>query len=153
METFQIITLISSILSLSTITGLIWKDLYGKEKARKEHVDQLEENETQEDLRTIIKEEILPMDKKVDSISKKITLLTEGTLSGLRNDILKCYYDCVRKGYRNDYDYTNMHDLFDAYKGLNGNSFVQDIIKRFDELPTKEEYRQAHKGGGALDGE
>ena len=34
--------------------------------------------------------------------------------------------------------------MYDSYKDLNGNSYVEDVVNRFDELPTKEEY-QAEK--------
>ena len=57
-----------------------------------------------------------------------------GTLSSLRNDILTCYYRCVEKGYRNDWDYTNIHDLYKSYSELHGNSFVADVMERFDNL-------------------
>ena len=62
----------------------------------------------------------------------------EGTKCSLRNDILTLYYKCCEKGYRNDYDYQNIHEMYDAYQELDGNSFIKDIMKRFDELPVKE---------------
>lgn len=65
--------------------------------------------------------------------------MSEGELSSLRNDILTCYYRCREKGYRGDWDYTNIHDLYDAYKQLHGNSFIDDVMKRFEALPAKEE--------------
>jgi len=85
------------------------------------------------------------IDDKVSPMSKKLDAIGDGTLSSLRNDILTCYYKCVDKGYRNDYDYTNVHDMYESYYNLNGNSFVADVMKRFDELPTKEDWEKKHK--------
>lgn len=73
-------------------------------------------------------------------IIERLGKIEGGTLSGLRDDILTCYYRCLEKGYRNDWDYTNIHDLHDAYTTLGGNSFIADIMTRFDNLPTKEEH-------------
>lgn len=82
-------------------------------------------------------EEILKA--RIDPISERLDRLSDGTLSSLRNDILTCYYRCREKGYRGDWDYTNIHDLYEAYKELHGNSFIDDVMKRFDALPAKEE--------------
>ena len=72
-------------------------------------------------------------------------LISNGTLCSLRNTIKNCYYDCLNKGYRNDYDFENIHALFKAYKDLDGNSFIEDIMNRFDKLPSKDEYMRRKK--------
>jgi len=95
------------------------------EKIRQERID---------DIKSILK----PISDKIDKIDKKLDATAEGTLASLRNDILTLYYKCCEKGYRNDYDYQNIHEMYDAYKELDGNSFICDIMKRFDELPVKE---------------
>ena len=155
MQWYQIVTLIISALSLPTIAGLIWKDIYDKRKNEHKHIEQLKTEESQNILRDIIKAEIQPLNTQISEIINKMDCLSEGTLSSLRNDILTCYYRCREKGYRNDYDYQNIHDLFDAYAGLHGNSFICDIMKRFDKLPTKEQYTQQRQTniGGSKDGE
>ena len=33
--------------------------------------------------------------------------------------------------------------MYDSYKELNGNSYVNDVITRFDNLPTEEDYKAA----------
>lgn len=98
-----------------------------EEKIRKERKADMEE---------IVKKEVNPLSAKLDKLSN-------GTLSSLRNDILTCYYRCREKGYRGDWDYTNIHDLYEAYTELNGNSFIADVMKRFDALPAKEEVEAA----------
>ena len=95
------------------------------EKIRQERID---------DIRSILK----PISEKIDKIDKKLDATAEGTLASLRNDILTLYYKCCEKGYRNDYDYKNIHDMYDAYRDLDGNSFITDVMDRFDKLPVKE---------------
>lgn len=155
MDWYHIVTLIISALSLPTIAGLVWKDIYEKKKQDIKRKNQLEEKEEQEVLRTVIKEEMVDAIKKVDVISDQLIKVSDGTLSSLRNDILTCYYRCHEKGYRNDYDYQNIHDLYKAYTELHGNSFIKDVIKRFDNLLTKEQFFALHpeKKGEAQDGE
>lgn len=31
-----------------------------------------------------------------------------------------------------------MHDMYEAYRALKGNSYIDDIMHRFDDLPPKE---------------
>lgn len=93
-----------------------------------------------QDMQQIVDKAVEPVNKKIDILMDKVSKTEEGTLSSLRNDILTCYYRCVEKGYRGDWDYENIHHLYAAYNELNGNSFVKDVMKRFDELPTKEDY-------------
>lgn len=150
MPWYNIITLIFSALGLSTIVGLFWKDLHDKKaKEREENSDRIKKQKKQEQkdaIREVLDEVFAPacttMGVRLDVLDKKIDLLSGGTLSALRNDILKNYYQCRDKGYRNDYDFANMHDLYESYKDLGGNSFITDIMERFDALPTKEEYQE-----------
>ena len=76
--------------------------------------------ERRQDVKQIVKEEIEPLNAKVDILTDKVSKTEEGTLSSLRNDILTCYYRCLEKGYRGDWDYENIHHLYDAYFDLNG---------------------------------
>lgn len=145
MTWFQIVSLALSTLSLSTLFGLVWKTLYDKKMAESDHVKKLKEEEHLIEMRKMIADEVAPIGETIAQIKDKLDQVGDGTLSSLRNDILKCYYDCLAKGYRNDFDYENLHDLYTSYDGLNGNSFVADIVKRFDELPTKEQYRKEHE--------
>ena len=146
MTWYQIVSLIISVLSLSTLSGLLWKTFYDKKMAESDHMKKLKKEERLEELRKMIADQVLPIVETIGQVKEKLDQVGDGTLSSLRNDILKCYYDCLAKGYRNDFDYENLHDLYTSYDGLNGNSFVADIVKRFDELPTKEQYRKEHEG-------
>ena len=96
-----------------------------------------------------LKSEIAPIINKMQEIDNRIEKVSNGTLASLRDDILNCYYRCREKGYRNDYDYQNIHDLYDAYDELEGNSFIGDVMSRFDKLPTKEDMKtQLNEGKG-----
>jgi hypothetical protein len=105
--------------------------------------------ERKQEIREIVVESVKPINSqindlsnKVDGINDQLKKVEDGALSTLRNDILTCYYRCAEKGYCNDYDYTNIHHMYESYDALKGNSFVADIIKRFDKLPRKEETKK-----------
>jgi hypothetical protein len=105
--------------------------------------------ERKQEIREIVVESVEPINSqiedlsnKVDGINDQLKKVEDGALSTLRNDILTCYYRCAEKGYCNDYDYTNIHHMYESYDALKGNSFVADIIKRFDKLPRKEETKK-----------
>ena len=109
-----------------------------KEQAEKKELESLRDEKIRQERINDIKEILKPISNKIDKIDKKLDATAEGTLASLRNDILTLYYKCCEKGYRNDYDYQNIHEMYDAYQELDGNSFIADIMKRFDELPVKE---------------
>lgn len=146
-----VISLIGSTI-ITTIVGLIVKVTLSKEFDKQKELTILREErekiERKRELTQDLMSQLKPIENKLDEMSNKLTEATEGTLSSLRNDILTCYYRCREKGYRNDYDYQNIHDLFDAYEGLGGNSFIRDVMGRFDRLPIKEDVKDidAHMG-------
>lgn len=152
-----VISLISLVVStaVTTVVGLVitravkrhYKQKDEKEAATEAELAELKrrrDSETRtmlrQDVQQVVDNAIQPVTEKIDILVDKISKTEEGTLSSLRNDILTCYYRCVEKGYRGDWDYENIHHLFAAYSALNGNSFVGDVMKRFDELPTREDY-------------
>ena len=139
---------------ITTVIGLVIKHYFNKQLKTKEERevelralrDEKNRREHEADMTRVVVDAMKPLEDKVDALNAKMDKLEDGTLSTLRNDILNCYYKCVEKGYRNDHDYQNMHHMFESYKALNGNSYVADIVKRFDEdLPTKEEYKTSKK--------
>lgn len=150
-----IVSLICSTIITTTI-GLIIKTYFSrllakKEKAaqdrqvKEEEYEKLREDrirrERKADVMNCTAEVVKPLADKIDKLDQKLGTVEDGTLSTLRNDILTCYYRCVEKGYRNDYDYQNIHHMHESYAELHGNSYVKDIMDRFDELPTKEELK------------
>lgn len=143
-----VITIISLVGStiITTVIGLLIKYYFNKAIKQKEERDaelqKLREDkirrERKEDMVETITEVVKPIEEKIDKLEHKVQLNNNATLSSLRNSITTCYYKCSEKGYRNDYDYTNIHDMYEEYKKLDGNSYISDIMDRFDALPVKE---------------
>lgn len=138
-----VISLVGSTI-ITTIVGIIVKKTL--DKRFKEHEDyiRLKDEEMKRgrltDVELTMSKVLEPVKEEIHSISKKLEKVEDGTLSTLRNDILTCYYKCFEKGYRNDYDYQNMHHMYDSYAELHGNSYVADVMDRFDVLPSKEQW-------------
>lgn len=97
-----------------------------------------------DDLRAIIKEEnkasVAPLEAQMEKFSNKLNIVADGTTDILRERLLSCYYKCMKKGYRTQYDYENVDHMFREYKSLNGNSFVEECVKKIKALPSEEEY-------------
>ncbi len=142
MQWYEILITILTLLSVSSIFGLIWKSVHEKVVRKYEHLNELKNNEQEESLRKIIREETKELTEKVDSVSDKINVINEGVVCTLRNDILNCYHECCSKGYRDERDYSNIHHLYDCYVKLGGNSFVEGLIKEFDALPSEDLFKK-----------
>lgn len=109
-----------------------------KEIAEKKELEILRDEKIRQERINDVTEILKPISDKIDKLTEKLEATAEGTLASLRNDILTLYYKCCEKGYRNDYDYKNIHEMYDAYKELDGNSFIADVMERFDDLTVKE---------------
>ena len=131
---------ICSTLAIPTVIGLIWKDIHDKKKENSEEKKRKRKEEFQNNIREVIQEELKPLNDKIETMDQKIDLVADGTTSDLRNNIKDCFYRCHEKGYRNDYDFKNIHALYNSYHNLHGNSFIDDIMNRFDSLPPKEDF-------------
>ena len=156
---------------ISTVIGFITTralkniaDKKDKEKAEKEQKElkdkadlekfryQQEREERRNDTKDIVNDalkginvQLQVLNKRFDHVDSVLDIHGEANLASLRNDILNFYYLCVDKGYRSDEDYTNMDDMYKAYVKLDGNSFIEDKIKEFKKLPTKEQYKKKLK--------
>ncbi len=158
-ESSAVISIVGTVLAivLSVAVPLVIKHYLqkyiDKKDARNIELEQLRHekrrDERKQEIREIVVESVQPINaqindlsSKVDGINNQLKKVEDGALSTLRNDILTCYYRCAEKGYCNDYDYTNIHHMYESYEALKGNSFVADIIKRFDKLPRKEDAKK-----------
>lgn len=151
-----LITLLSVAASalVSGIVGYIVKrslDKYftkrDKEEAEKEkklaEAEILKEEKKNKELEEMINRIVK---KHTDPIDHELGILKNGTLDTLRDRILSTYYKCVEKGYRAQYDFENIHHMYEDYVDLHGNSFVEDVMKKFDKnLLSEEEYKAAKK--------
>lgn len=161
-ESSAVISIVGTVLAitLSVAIPLVIKHYLqkyiDKKDAKNVELEQLRHDkrreERKQEIREIVVESVEPINNqieglsnKVDGINDQLKKVEDGALSTLRNDILTCYYRCAEKGYCNDYDYTNIHHMYESYDALKGNSFVADIIKRFDKLPRKEDAKKKPK--------
>jgi len=132
---------------VTTIVSAVVSRVINKQFKKKDALQaQLESQRTEErkkEINEAVENGLKPLEDSINKLDRKVGLISNGTLSTLRNDILTCYYRCLEKGYRNDYDTTNLLDLNKAYKDLDGNSFISDVVARFRALPTKEEFERA----------
>jgi hypothetical protein len=60
---------------------------------------------------------------------KSIKRIANGQKSLLRSDMLQIYYHNRKDGIIRQYEYENFVCLFEAYKALGGNSFIDRIYK------------------------
>ncbi len=123
------------------------KDKINKEEAEQKSqtrlkLEQIKQEEEKRERIEEIKSLIEPIYKKLAEIEEQINKLSQGELCTLRTSILSNYYNCVDKGYYNDYDYTNLTELYNIYSDLGGNCFVHDVMNRFNDLPAKEEIKK-----------
>lgn len=66
---------------------------------------------------------------KYKANAKKMELIAEGVKCQLRNDMLHIYYKHRDSEKIRQYEYENFIMLYEAYKALGGNSFIDKIYK------------------------
>ena len=59
--------------------------------------------------------------------------ISNGTKCQLRSEMLRTYYHHRESGKIRQYEYENFVMLYEAYKALNGNSFIDKIFKEVQE--------------------
>jgi hypothetical protein len=64
---------------------------------------------------------------------KQIDKLSEGTKCQLRSEMLRTYYHNREKKTIRQYEYENFIMLYEAYKALKGNSFIDKIYAEVKE--------------------
>lgn len=60
--------------------------------------------------------------------------ISNGTRCQLRSEMLRIYYHSRETGKIRQYEYENFVMLYEAYKALKGNSFIDKIYKEIQEL-------------------
>ena len=63
----------------------------------------------------------------VTPILAKVNRISNGTKCQLRSEMLRIYYHHREKGVIRQYEYENFVFLYEAYKALGGNSFIDKI--------------------------
>jgi hypothetical protein len=59
----------------------------------------------------------------------KIRKISNGTKCQLRSEMLRIYYRYAKDGEIHQYEYENFVMLYEAYKALGGNSFIDKIYE------------------------
>lgn len=59
----------------------------------------------------------------------KMSKIAKGTMCQLRSEMLQIYYRHHKDGVIRQYEYENFVMLYEAYKSLGGNSFIDKIYK------------------------
>jgi hypothetical protein len=60
--------------------------------------------------------------------------ISNGTKCQLRSEMLRIYYQCRESGQIRQYEYENFVMLYEAYKALKGNSFIDKIYKEVQQF-------------------
>ena len=60
--------------------------------------------------------------------------ISNGTRCQLRSEMLRIYYHNIESGKIRQYEYENFVMLYEAYKALKGNSFIDKIYKEVQTL-------------------
>ena len=64
----------------------------------------------------------------------RIKRISAGTKCQLRSEMLRIYYHNIKNGTIHQYEYENFVMLYEAYKALKGNSFIDKIYEDIKEL-------------------
>ena len=65
----------------------------------------------------------------ITPVVKSIRKISEGTKCQLRSEMLRIYYQNKEKCEIRQYEYENFVMLYEAYKALKGNSFIDKIYE------------------------
>lgn len=60
--------------------------------------------------------------------------ISNGTKCQLRSEMLRIYYHHIESGKIRQYEYENFVMLYEAYKALKGNSFIDKIYKEVQQF-------------------
>lgn len=60
--------------------------------------------------------------------------IADGTRCQLRSEMLRIYYECHETGKIRQYQYENFVMLYEAYRALRGNSFIEKIYKEIQAM-------------------
>lgn len=137
METYQIITIIISALSLlgvGTVCKLFWESKAAERHARSAEEQARIKKEKQDEMREVLSSELDPIEAKVDKLNEQMKLNTDGTVTLLR-DRMKCSLnDCKKQGFASAADKANWNELYNSYKNLGGNHFREYVNAWKDEM-------------------
>ena len=92
-------------------------------------------HEERRDKITHLEEEVSSLKESVQNISASITLNNECNKNQIKSMLVEMYNTHTTIGWIDYYSLDSAERLFDSYKLLGGNSFVEDLMKALRELP------------------
>ena len=119
-----------------------------KQKEEQDKLDALKQQQYENSLRSIIREENASLKADTKEIKKDLADNTKGTVTILRNDMKKSLDYCKKQGFASASDRANWHELYNTYGELGGNHFKEFVDAWKDELealPLKPKKTRAKK--------
>lgn len=105
----------------------------------------VEVGKQREEVVSIYRSELNTNKEDIKKINDSVDLIKEGILCSLRNKFLEIYIEVCDKGYKTQKEFENIEHIYDSYKKLGGNSFVESCYKEIKKLPTKEKLTEPLK--------
>lgn len=157
-----VVGLLGTVLGVLGVSGYIGERAKHKAEIRNKQEDRTAaelqkaaEQRLNATIRSAFKEEIAPVNKKLDDISTEIDHIkhdladnTVGTVTILRDRMKAILDDCRDAGYATTSTKGNWHELYKTYAGLGGNHFREyvDAWKHeLDELPANPPTKRGRK--------
>ena len=116
-----------------------------QEDARREELEQMEKEQYLKSLRAIIREENAPLRDDIAEIKHCLALNTKGTVTMLRMDMKESLDSLNDKGFASSSDVANWKELYNVYKELGGNHFIEYVDawkKEVEDLPPKKKSKK-----------
>lgn len=89
---------------------------------------------------TIIKDRYFPyrnsLAARVEKLEANYSMLLDSDKARIKGEILREHTHCMKQAYVEPYRLEYIHQLFDIYVREGGNSFVEELIRDIDKLPT-----------------
>ena len=147
MQWYQIISLIISALSLlgfGTVMKTLITERHERKKQETKEAKELAKKEKQEEIREVIKDELAPLKRSLDTLEVNLDKNTKGSVTLLRNDMKTSLDMCRKQHYATATDKANWNELYNAYTELGGNHFKEYVDQWKEEMAsfhTKDEVK------------
>ena len=144
----SIVITVLTFLGFGVVTKYFWEDRRTKRLQNSAETKQREKEEKQDEIREVIREEILPMKTTIDQIKAQTTLTSTGTLTLLRDRMKTSLNFCRKQKWASSSDRANWFELYNTYRTMGGNHFkeyVDQWKQEMESLPSEEEYKKRKK--------
>lgn len=142
MNTYQIVNLILSILSLlgfGTLFKILITERHEKRKHQSNESKLRAKKEQQDSIREVVREEVLPIKEELSAIKESNILEREALQASLRDRLYALYSECALRGYTSREERDNFENMYNSYHKIFKNGVMADTHKRFFSLASEEE--------------